>query len=147
MHYIDRIHKWRPINYSFVHVLIGHTNLVLKEYFFWILPVLTRLVGLISTKTKEHSFGRHLCIPSLVLNLFRCRCSRANLSWETTKHRYFPMNSYNTETYTVLGIITPFGAVLGRPRELPESTNDNRWSRIATTLQLVFLINCNLIKN
>jgi len=63
------------------------------------------------------------------------------------KHRYFPMNSYNTETYTVLDIITPFGAVLGRPRESPESINDRRWSRIATTLQLAFPINCNLIKN
>ena len=37
---IDRICKWQPINYSFVYVLIKPTSLVLKEYFFCILPVL-----------------------------------------------------------------------------------------------------------
>ena len=52
---IGRFHKWRPLNYdSYVYVLIRPTSLVLKEHFFCILTVLTRLVGLISTKTIEH---------------------------------------------------------------------------------------------
>ena len=50
---IDRFHEWQPINYSFLHVLIRPTSLVLKENFFCALSVLTRLVGLISTKTIE----------------------------------------------------------------------------------------------
>ena len=54
---IDRMHKWRPTKYSFVFVLIRPTSLVLKEHFFCILSVLTRLVSLISTKTKEYFFG------------------------------------------------------------------------------------------
>ena len=57
--YIDRFHKWRPINYSLVNVLIRPTSLVLKEHFFCILSVLSRLVGLvglISTKTIECYF-------------------------------------------------------------------------------------------
>ena len=54
--HIDRFHKWRPINYSFVNALIIPTSLVLKDHFFCILSVLSRLVGLISTKTKENYF-------------------------------------------------------------------------------------------
>ena len=54
--HIDRFHKWRPINYSFVNVLIRPTILVLKERFFCILSVLSRLEGLISTKTTEYYF-------------------------------------------------------------------------------------------
>ena len=50
---IDRIHKWRPRNYSFVFVLIILTSLTLKQNFFWTLFVLTRLVRMISIKTKE----------------------------------------------------------------------------------------------
>ena len=45
------MHKWRPKKYSFVFVLIRPTSLVLKELFFCILSVLTRLVMLICTKT------------------------------------------------------------------------------------------------
>ena len=60
--FIDRIHKWRAINHSFIYVLIRPTSLVVKEYLFCILPVLTILVALISTKTEQHSFGRHSCI-------------------------------------------------------------------------------------
>ena len=52
-------------NDSFVSVLIRPTSLVLKEHFFCILSVLTKLVSLISTKTKEYFFGRHLCIRSI----------------------------------------------------------------------------------
>ena len=49
---IDRMHKWRPKKYSFVFVLIRPTSLVLKEHFFCILSMLTRLVRLISIKRK-----------------------------------------------------------------------------------------------
>ena len=56
---IDGMHKWRPKKYSFVFVIIRPTSLVLKELLFCILSMLTRLVRLISTKTKEHFFGRH----------------------------------------------------------------------------------------
>ena len=62
---IHRMHKWRPTKYSFVFVLIRPTSLVLKEHFFCILSVLTRLVSLIRTKTKEYFFGRHLRIRSI----------------------------------------------------------------------------------
>ena len=37
----------------------------LKELFFCILSVLTRIVRLISTKTKQYFFGCHLCIRSI----------------------------------------------------------------------------------
>ena len=49
LHIIHRIapfHEWRPINYSFVYVLIRPPSLVQKEHFFCILSVLTSLVGL-----------------------------------------------------------------------------------------------------
>ena len=42
------------------------TSLVVKELLFRILTVLTRLVRLISTKTKQYFFGRHLCIWSII---------------------------------------------------------------------------------
>ena len=51
----------------FVFVLIRPASLVLKELFFCILSLLTRLVRLISTKTKEYLHGRHLCIRSMGL--------------------------------------------------------------------------------
>ena len=51
--FIHRIHKWRAINYSFIYVLIRPTSLVVKEYLFCILPVLTILVALISSKLKQ----------------------------------------------------------------------------------------------
>ena len=46
IHRIARFHEWRPINYSFVYVLIRPTSIVQKEHFFCILSVLTSLVGL-----------------------------------------------------------------------------------------------------
>ena len=60
--------------YSFVFVLIRLTSLVgtdkiQKKCFFR-----TRLVGLISTKTKEYFVGRHLCIRSMALRLQRLFC-------------------------------------------------------------------------
>ena len=62
---IDRMHKWRPKKHSFVFVLIRPVSLVLKEHFFCILSVITRLVSQNSTKTEEHFFGRHLCNRSI----------------------------------------------------------------------------------
>ena len=53
---IDRLHKWRPKNYSFVFVLIKPTSLALKEHFFCILSVPTRLVSLIRINRKEYFF-------------------------------------------------------------------------------------------
>ena len=50
--------------YSFVYVLMRLTSLALKQPFFCILSMQTRLVRLISTKTKQYFFGRHLCIRS-----------------------------------------------------------------------------------
>ena len=47
------IHKWWPRNDSFVFVLTILTSLTFKQKLFWILYVLTRLVGMISIKTKE----------------------------------------------------------------------------------------------
>ena len=43
----------------------NYCSLVLMEHFFCILSVLTRLVSLISTKTKEYFFGPRLCIRSI----------------------------------------------------------------------------------
>ena len=45
----DRIHKWRSRNYSFVFVLASLCSKISVECFF----VLTRLVRIISIKTKE----------------------------------------------------------------------------------------------
>ena len=45
----DRMHKWRPKMYSFVYVLMRLTSLALKQHFFCILSIQTRLVRLIST--------------------------------------------------------------------------------------------------
>ena len=61
---IDRMHKWWPKKYSLVYVLIRLTSLALKQHFFCILYMHTRLVSLISIYTKEYFFGRHLCIRS-----------------------------------------------------------------------------------
>ena len=63
----NRFHKWRPINYSFVYVLIRPTSLVRREHFLCILSVLTRLVGLISTKKIGYFFGRPLCNRSIAI--------------------------------------------------------------------------------
>ena len=56
IHRIDQFHKWQPINYSFVYVLIRPTSFVLKEHFSCTLSVLMRLVGLISTKYNRIFF-------------------------------------------------------------------------------------------
>ena len=78
---IDRMHKWRPKKYSFVFVLIRPTSLVLKELFFCISSVPTRLVRLISTKTKEHFFGRHLCIRSMA-DVFFIQGLYSDIRWQ-----------------------------------------------------------------
>ena len=46
---IDRMRKWRPKKYSFVYVLIRLTSLALKQHFFCILYMQTRLVSLVSS--------------------------------------------------------------------------------------------------
>ena len=71
---IERMHKWRPTKYSFVFVLIRLTSLVLKERFFCILSVPTRLVSLISTKTKEYFLA-----PIYAFGL--CRCVAYLTTW------------------------------------------------------------------
>ena len=50
--YIDRMHKWWPKKNYFVYVLIRLTSLALKQHFFCILSMQTRLVRLISTQKK-----------------------------------------------------------------------------------------------
>ena len=59
---IHRIHKWRRRNYSFVLRLTILTSLTFKQKFFWILFVVTRLVRIISIKTKEWLLSCHLWI-------------------------------------------------------------------------------------
>ena len=69
---IDWFHiKWRPVYYSFVYVLIRPTSLVLKEHFFCIFCVLTRLVGLISIETIGYFF--QLPFMRSVYGFFTCR--------------------------------------------------------------------------
>ena len=80
---IDRFHKGRPINYSFVNVLIRRTSLVLKEHFFCTLSVLTRLVGLSSTKTIEYFFW-----PPFMQSV-HWECSLNGLSWSSA----FPLGT------------------------------------------------------
>ena len=53
---IDRMHKWRPKKYSLVFVLIRLTSLVGTYKIQKKCSFRTRLVGLISTKTKERFF-------------------------------------------------------------------------------------------
>ena len=67
---IDRFHKWLPKKYSFVFVLIRKTSLVLKEHFFCILSVQTRLVRLISTKTTEYFFWPPFMQSSIAMLFF-----------------------------------------------------------------------------
>ena len=50
---IDRMHKWWPKKYSFVFVLISLTSLVSTDKIEKKSSFRMRLVGLISTKTKE----------------------------------------------------------------------------------------------
>ena len=57
--------KWRPNKYSFVFVLIRITNLVSTDKIQKKCSFRMRLVGLISTKTKEYFVGSHLCIRSM----------------------------------------------------------------------------------
>ena len=52
--------------YSFVFVLISLTSLVCTDRIQKKSCFRTRLVGLISAKTKEYFFGRHLCIRSIM---------------------------------------------------------------------------------
>ena len=54
---IERIHKWRPGNYSFVFVLMFLTRLTLKQKSFRILFLRTRLVRLISIKARMVYLG------------------------------------------------------------------------------------------
>ena len=63
--FIDRMHKWRPKKYSFVVVLIRLTSLISTDKIQKKCSFRTRLVGLISTKTKECFVGYHLCIQSI----------------------------------------------------------------------------------
>ena len=69
---IHLIHKWRRRNYSFVFRLTIPTSLTFKQEFFWILFVLTRLVRMISLKTKEWLLSCHLWIRSIGDDLRSC---------------------------------------------------------------------------
>ena len=66
MTFIYRMHKWWATKYSFVFVLIRLTSLVSTDKIQTKCSFRTRLVGLISTKTKEYFVGSHLCIRSIV---------------------------------------------------------------------------------
>ena len=59
------MHKWRPKQFSFVYVLISLTSLVSTDKIQKKSSFRMRLVGLISTKTKEYLFVRHFCIRSM----------------------------------------------------------------------------------
>ena len=50
---IDPMQKWLPLNYSFVRIQNSLTNLVWANKFFTIFVSETRLVRLISIRTKE----------------------------------------------------------------------------------------------
>ena len=54
---IKRLHKWRPKKYSFLFMLIRLTSLVGTDKIQKKCSFRTRVVGLISTKTKEYFFG------------------------------------------------------------------------------------------
>mgnify|MGYP007058292855 CR=1 FL=1 len=62
---IHLIPKWRPINYSFVCMLISPLRLIFTTKFFCFLHMLTRPRGLINMQAKEF-IGRHFGI--------RCMC-------------------------------------------------------------------------
>ena len=51
---MDRIHKRRPINYCFVFVLMVPNSLALKQHFFCILSMQTRLVGLLAQGQRNN---------------------------------------------------------------------------------------------
>ena len=60
----------RPKKYPFVFVLIRLTSLVNMDKIQKKCSFRTRLVGMISTKTKEYFVGRHLCIRSISVILW-----------------------------------------------------------------------------
>ena len=66
---IDRILKMRPKECSFAFVLVIVTGLVCTDKIQKKCSFRTRLVGLISTKTKEYLFSRHLRIRFIVFFL------------------------------------------------------------------------------
>ena len=59
---IDQLHKWRSKKYCFVFMLIRPTSLVLKEHFFCILSMSTRLVSLITALSINLSIKRKIII-------------------------------------------------------------------------------------
>ena len=59
------MHKWWQFKYYFVYIQISSTSLFLGNIFFSKFNSRTRLVGLISMKTKDYSNRRHLCIGSI----------------------------------------------------------------------------------
>ena len=65
LHLMDLIPEWRPINYSFVCMLISPLSLILTSKFFCFLYMLTRQGGLINMQTKESFIGRHFGIRSI----------------------------------------------------------------------------------
>ena len=56
---IDWLHKWWPKKYSFLFMLIRLTSLVGMDKMQKKCSFRTRVVGLVSTKTKEYFFGCH----------------------------------------------------------------------------------------
>ena len=70
MNNMDRTHKWEPKKYSFVFVLIRLTSLLSTDKIQKKCSFRTRLVGLISTKTKEYFVGSHLGIRSIQATIF-----------------------------------------------------------------------------
>ena len=115
---IDHFHKWRPLLHSFVFMLIRPTALVLKQIFLWNLLAVTRLVGLISIKTKEYFiwpplWKKSICLLRLheIPNYHFCHFSKpshfSNITYcvQTIflflqeRMRNFKCTSYRTETH------------------------------------------------
>ena len=75
---IHLIPKWRPINYSFLCMLITPLCLIFSTKFFCFLHMLTRRRGLINMQTKESFIGRHFgircilpCIENIIMLIVR----------------------------------------------------------------------------
>ena len=90
------MHKWRPKKYSSVFVLISLTNLKIQKKS----SFRTRLVGLISAKTKEYFFW-----PPFILSVYR-----RSIQWlllGVTEHEYMQINESRLYVYESRGVIGP----------------------------------------
>ena len=100
---IHLIPKWRPINYSFVCMVISPLCLIFTPKFFCVFYMLTRHQGLVNMQTKEKFIGRHFGIRCIEQRLHTISISyfKQMKSNEHKLNHLFPLlyqNQYSTRS-------------------------------------------------